>query len=131
MKTGLSANQAMRSRLLARAHTRGRFPTSSPSARTVDGIVFDSKREATRYGELKLLERAGGIRDLMLQPSWTIEIGGKKLCRFTADFSYSDDSGTLTVEDVKSKNGTDKDPAFRLRKKAAELAHGISVTVVY
>ena len=34
----------------------------------LDGIAFDSKREAERYAELKLLERAGEISYLQLQP---------------------------------------------------------------
>ncbi|MBN1114444.1 MAG: DUF1064 domain-containing protein, partial [Oligoflexia bacterium] len=50
---------------------------------TVDGITFDSKKEADRYSELKLLERAGKIKDLILQPKFEIipayEKDGKKV----------------------------------------------------
>lgn len=46
-------------------------------ATTLDGIWFHSKREANRYAELKLLEQAGQIENLELQPKFSIEIGGK------------------------------------------------------
>ena len=39
----------------------------------IDGITFDSKREAIRYQELKLLERAGEIKDLELQPKYILQ----------------------------------------------------------
>ena len=80
-----------------------------------------------RYAELKLLERAGEITDLELQPVFQTFIAGKPFCRVKFDFSYWRDHGTRRViEDVKS-TGTQKDTAYRLRKKAAELQYGISV----
>ena len=111
---------------------RGRFPVADKAERTVDGIVFDSRREAERYGELKLRERAGLIGHLEIHPHWDVMIGRRKLCRYTADFSYRDAmaEGALIVEDVKS-SGTRRDAAYRLRKKAAELAFGFKVTEVY
>ena len=109
-----------------RAPARGRFPVAPKAERTVDGHVFDSKREAIRYGELKLLERAGVISKLKVQPSWNVEIGGKHFCRYTADFEYMHHAERV-VEDCKS-TGTAKDTAYKLRKRAAELAHGIRVT---
>jgi len=41
---------------------------------TVDGITFDSAKEARRYGELKMLERSRLISGLQLQPSFDIVI---------------------------------------------------------
>ena len=47
----------------------------------VDGITFDSKKEAKRYSELKLLERCGAISDLELQVEYKLipsqKINGK------------------------------------------------------
>jgi hypothetical protein len=107
-----------------------RFPVSPTHARTLDGICFDSKREMMRYAELKLMERAGEITKLTLQPAFQTFISGKPFCRFTADFSYWRNSGTeLVVEDAKS-SGTRKDAAYRLRKKAAELQYGFTVVEV-
>ena len=107
-----------------------RFPVSPTHARTLDGICFDSKREMQRYAELKMLERAGEITKLELQPAFQTFVSGKPFCRFTADFSYWKDNGTaLVIEEVKS-TGTQKDAAYRLRKKAAELQYGFTVVEV-
>ena len=80
------------------------------SVRTVaDGIRFDSKAEAMRYGELKLLERCGKIKDLELQPAYVLvqpftERTGKKNrgIKYIADFRYLDlGSNRSVTEDVK------------------------------
>ena len=61
---------------------------------TIDGITFDSLKEAARYKELKLLERAGEITDLELQPKFVLLDGfyyeGKKEreVSYVADFKY-------------------------------------------
>lgn len=74
----------------------------------VDGHKFDSQREARRYKELKLLERAGKIKDLELQPKFelipTIRTEDETLyaVSYYADFRYVEcDSGRVIVEDVK------------------------------
>ena len=60
----------------------------------VDGIWFDSKKEAERYLELKALEQKGEIRKLKLQPVYELqpsfEHKGKKYRAITyrADFEY-------------------------------------------
>lgn len=109
---------------------KGRFPRAEKSRRTVDGVVFDSKGESTRYTQLRMLERAGQIRDIELQPSWDVTINGQKLCSYSADFSYFDIARNRPViEDVKS-TGTAKDAAYKLRKRAAELQHNIKVEEV-
>lgn len=108
----------------------GRFPVAAKSARTIDGVVFDSKGESIRYTQLRLLQRAGKIRDLELQPSWDVMINGQRLCRYTCDFSYyCNERQTPVLEEVKS-GGTAKDASYRLRRKAAELTFGIRITEV-
>jgi len=68
----------------------------------VDGYVFDSKAEARRYSELKLLEKNGDLQDLTLQPVFHIQINGKKICKYFADFQYYDTVDRVyIVEDVK------------------------------
>lgn len=73
---------------------------------TIDGITFDSNREAKRYGELKLMESAGNISNLRIQPSFLladkIRWNGKTLRKrmYIADFMYKQD-GLEIVEDVK------------------------------
>ena len=75
----------------------------------VDGQKFDSKKEANRYKELRLLERAGEIKDLRTQvkfkliPAQRDEATGKVVereCSYKADFVYEEDGKTV-VEDVK------------------------------
>lgn len=76
---------------------------------TVNGQVFDSKKEANRYKELLLLEKAGAIKDLRMQVKFTLipaqrdEATGKVVereCSYKADFVYEEDGKTV-VEDVK------------------------------
>lgn len=109
---------------------RGRFPVAQKADRTVDGIVFDSKKEATRYSGLRLLERAGVISNIETQKPFKVSIEDRHFCTFTVDFAYIEvDSGAVVYEEVKS-TGTKKDAAYRLRRKAAELFHGIKITEI-
>jgi hypothetical protein len=79
----------------------------------VDGITFDSKKEAARYQELKLMERAKEIYKLELQPKFPICIEGKKVFEYRADFRYWDGpAGNCIVEDVK---GVKADKIIKLR----------------
>ena len=75
----------------------------------VDGVVFDSKREAARYRELKLLQDSGEIFNLVLQPTYTLQEAfrdnqGKvhRAIKYKADFAYKE-NGVHIVEDVKGK----------------------------
>ena len=86
----------------------------------VDGIEFDSKREADRYCELKLLEKAKEIRDLELQPRFLLQDKFKdkqgnthRKIEYVADFLYIDKLGRNIVEDVK---GVLTD-VYKLKKK--------------
>lgn len=87
----------------------------------VDGIMFDSRAEARRYAELKLLEMAGEITDLKchpqfeLQPSFKHEGKTIRSINYTADFSYME-NGKLVVEDVKGGKAT-LTAAFQLRRR--------------
>lgn len=69
----------------------------------VDGINFDSKKEAERYRELTLLQQAGEILFLTLQPKFPLG-GGSKKVSYVADFMYHE-RDCIVVEDVK---GIDK-----------------------
>lgn len=89
----------------------------------VDGIEFDSKKEANRYKELKLLEKAGEIKDLELQKVFELIPSFKKNGKtyrkttYKADFSYFDTKeGKYIVEDVKGF----KTDIYKLKKKLFE-----------
>jgi len=93
----------------------------------VDGHEFDSIKEAKRYGELKILEKAGLISNLNLQPSIPLKYEGVLICTYRADFSYFDNAiGSPVVEDVKGF----KTPVYRLKKKMVAAFHGILVREV-
>lgn len=100
---------------------------------TVDGLRFDSRREARRYHELELLCRAGAITELELQPVFPIRVEGPQgliqVGIYTADFRYRDQaSGQLVIEDVKSP--PTRTTAYRLRKRLVEAIYGIRITEV-
>jgi hypothetical protein len=78
----------------------------------VDGITFHSKKEAARYQELKLLEKAGEITGLELQPRFAIDIKGVHICDYIGDFLYTE-NGKPVLEDCKGF----KTPSYRLKKK--------------
>lgn len=69
----------------------------------VDGIKFDSAKEARRYSELKLLERAGEISDLQRQVKFTLipKSEDERPVFYIADFVYEEKDGKRIVEDVK------------------------------
>ena len=81
----------------------------------VDNITFDSKKEAARYKELKLLEKVGEIKDLELQPGFQLFAkSGDKVCKYYPDFMYLEKGEKIvTVEDVKGK----KTDVYRIKSK--------------
>ena len=79
---------------------------------TVDGIEFHSKKEARRYSELMLMQKGGLISELELQPSYRLEVNGKLVCKYVADFRYKV-SGGQVVEDVKGV----RTRAYRIKAK--------------
>ena len=94
----------------------------------VDGIKFDSKREAARYRELRLLERAGQISALRrpkLSEAYLLVVNNVKIGRYTPDFIYLE-NGVEVVEDVKSP-ATKKARDYVLRKKLMLAIHGIEI----
>lgn len=88
----------------------------------VDGIKFDSKKEARRYGQLKLLVRAGEIKDLKLQPKFDLIVNGKKVGYYKADFEYIED-GERIIEDVKGVKTT----TYNLKKKMIKAIYDIDI----
>ena len=110
----------------------------------VDGIVFDSIKEATRYNELRLLERAGAISELRRQVKYILipaqkepdtigpkggKIKGKLLERevaYYADFVYQDEQGNTVVEDTKGMRTKD----YIIKRKLMLLNYGIIIREV-
>nr|UVX43788.1 MAG: protein of unknown function (DUF1064) [Bacteriophage sp.] len=95
----------------------------------VDGIKFDSKLEAERYAQLKILERAGVIKGLELQPSFELLPSFRKNGKawrktvYKADFRYILAEGDrIIVEDVKGSTAVITD-VFRLKQKLFEYKY--------
>ncbi len=98
-------------------------------ATRVDGIRFDSKKEAARYAELLLLQKAGRVADLALQPVIKCSAGGVHICDYRADFFYTTcapDPVRAVYEDVKSEY-TRKLAVYRLKKKLVLALCGIEI----
>ena len=90
-----------------------------------DGYTFDSKREAARYGELKLLVAAGEITQLEVHPPFPMEVGGLHIANYVADFQYTE-KGRVVVEDVKGV----RTPVYKLKKKLMLGIYGIEIKEV-
>lgn len=97
-----------------------RYSKYNAKKTVVDGIKFDSKREAERYCELKLLEKAKEIRNLELQPRFLLQDkfedkqgNTHRKIEYVADFMYIDKDNKKIVEDVK---GVMTD-VYKLKKK--------------
>lgn len=99
----------------------------------IDGYRFDSKAEANRYCELKLMDKAHAISGLVVHPKYTLCSNGEplkyrsgRIVRYEADFAYRRRAdGIDVIEDVKGV-ATD---AFKL-KLALMDSMGMPVTVV-
>ena len=127
---------------------------NTPTERIADNgktIKFDSQKEARRFDELMLLLQTGAIKDLKLQPQYTLQEAyttpeGNRVqaIRYQADFSYMRrdpyeeesaaclgfdcKSWVLVVEDVKSK--ATKTRVYAMKKKLMHDRFGITVTEI-
>ncbi len=90
----------------------------------VNGITFDSKKEANRYSQLLLLEKAGEISYLELQKRFELKVNNIKICTYIADFQYHDlGSNNVIIEDVKGI----KTPVYNLKKKLMKAIYKIEI----
>ncbi|MBM4137820.1 MAG: DUF1064 domain-containing protein [Nitrospira sp.] len=89
----------------------------------VDEIRFHSKKEAKRYSELLLLQKAGEISFLELQYPFDFAIDGKRIFTYVCDFTYRNKQGEMVVEDVKGF----RTPVYRLKKKLIEAYYKIKI----
>ena len=90
----------------------------------VDGHTFHSKKEASRYTELKFLQKAGSIKGLELQPKFDFVHNGIKICRYIADFRYIDvDLDQVIIEDVKGV----LTQLYKIKKKLLRAFYGFEI----
>ena len=95
---------------------------------TIDGIRFASQAEATRFMSLRMMEKAGLIRNLEPHPRFELfGASGEHVGWYTADSTYVVvATGEGVVEDVKSP-ATARNTAYRLRKRLLRQCLGIEV----
>lgn len=108
---------------------------------SIGNEVFDSRKEARRYGELCLLEKTGQIKNLQRQVKFILIPSQKEVimkngvpkqgktiereCAYVADFVYEED-GKQVVEDVKGYHTKD----YLLKRKMMLYFHGIRIREV-
>lgn len=110
-----------------------RWPNKYGSKKTeVDGVTFDSKKEAKRYQELRILEKAGEITDLRRQVKFVLipsqRIDGRvaeRAVEYKADFVYTQDGQTI-VEDTKGFRTKD----YIIKRKLMLWVHGIKINEI-
>ena len=120
-----------------------KFPGASHPARTrnkygakkvvVDGLKFDSKREAARWERLCGYEQRGLITNLERQVTYvlapSVKIEGEKRARpalrLKVDFRYVDENGKTVLEDAKGV----ADTAFRIRQHLMKSVHNLDVVL--
>jgi len=125
---------------MTRAYLTAKRPNKYHARAVVrDGIRFGSQREARRYAELELLQKAGRISELKPHPAFQLHVALKDVAggltaipvgKYTADSQYYDEMGVFVIEDVKSP-ATRKSEAYRLRKRMVEAQYGITITEVF
>jgi hypothetical protein len=96
---------------------------------TLDGIRFASKKEARRWSELCLLQKAKAITDLERQVKYDLVVNDVRICAYVADFTYwelsraAGDAPVFIVEDAKGV----RTPEYRLKCKLMFAVHGITI----
>ena len=95
---------------------------------TINGILFDSKREGNYYTKLKLMQNAGLIWNLELQKKYILQasftFNGKKIreISYYADFVYEDKDGLHVVDTKGYRTDT-----YKLKKKLFIKKYGIDI----
>ena len=110
----------------------------------VEGQNFDSKKEAKRFEQLRILEKAGVISDLQTQVKFILiptqrepdkvgarggTIKGKVIereCSYIADFAYKNGSGETVVEDAKGFRTKE----YIIKRKLMLYVHGIRIVEI-
>jgi hypothetical protein len=93
----------------------------------VDGITFDSKREAAYYGELKQREKAGEVYEVQLQPAFKFVHNGVLIGTYRGDFLFYDAIAKRTrLVDVKGFATRE----FQKNRRLMRAFHKIEVEVV-
>jgi len=101
-----------------------KYRVSPKEKRTVDGIVFDSGKEAYRHSVLKILLKHGEIMNLRCQVDYPLKWNGILITIYRADFVYTDvATGKEVVEDVKGARTRE----YIMKKRMVKACYGIDI----
>lgn len=106
----------------AKAPTRSKYGNKKT---VIDGLAFDSKREALRWLLLRTEEIAGEITNLRRQIRYPLKVNGKLVTTYVADFVYERDGATV-VEDAKGHRTRE----YINKAKLFEAIHGFPIREV-
>lgn len=95
----------------------------------INGILFDSKKEAKYYGILKLKQKAKLIDSFEMQVKYDIVVNNQKIGFYKADFVTYKNGEVFEVIDVKSEI-TKKLPVYRLKKKLIKALYGFDIVEI-
>jgi len=104
------------------AKTKGKPRIRNARKVRIDRYTLDSGKEARRYQDLCLLEKAGEISNLEVHRLFPIEVNGKHICFYESDFVYVE-NGLTIVEDVKGY----RTEIYKLKRKLVEAIYGIEI----
>lgn len=96
---------------------------------TINGVQFDSKKEAGYYNLLQLKKKAKLIDHFEMQVKYDIIVNGHKIGFYKSDFVTYKDGQVLEVIDVKSEM-TKKLPVYRLKKKLIKALYGFDIVEI-
>lgn len=86
-----------------------------------NGHTHPSRKEQRRCDELHLMQKAGMINNLVVQPVYELMVEDVYVGKYIGDFEYRND-GVLITEDCKGGNAT-KTPVYRLKKRIFEAIY--------
>jgi hypothetical protein len=95
----------------------------------IDGITFDSKKEAKYYGLYKLLVATRELKKFDVHVRYPLEVNGVLVCVYVADFVLHYPNGKITVVDIKG-DATVGLSVFRIKKQLMKACHGLNIHVI-
>ena len=116
--------KAHRGRQLDRKAAKPRKYRNEPTV--IDGIRFDSKKEAEHYRRLCLLKKAGVVERIDLQVKYPLTVNGEKVGTYAADFVVRFPDGKVQAQDVKGV----RTPVYRLKKRLMKAIYKIEIVEI-
>lgn len=95
----------------------------------IDGMTFDSKKEAKYYGLYKIMQAQRLLTRFEVHKTFPLEVNGVLVCKYVADFVLYYPNGSVSVVDIKG-DGTVGLAVFRIKKNLMMAVHGLKIHVI-